>query len=123
MVLVLIFFLLPMQEIHARLEPLMLFTIDGANFIEKDDSKWEVVLAVMEKPTGQMLVSCCNPSWQAVCTILLVQCKSGHVRMPQAVPSLLIPLNRSRSEHGAIEANCEHILCQVDCALLALGQK
>ena len=35
----------------------MLFTIDGANFIEKDDPKWEVVLAVMEKPTGQMLVS------------------------------------------------------------------
>lgn len=37
-----------LQELHARLEPLLIFTIDGASFIDADDPKWEVVAAVVQ---------------------------------------------------------------------------
>jgi hypothetical protein len=37
-----------LQELHARLEPLLIFTIDGASFIDAEDPKWEVVAAVMQ---------------------------------------------------------------------------
>jgi histone acetyltransferase 1 len=38
-----------MQELHARLEPLLVFTIDGANFLDVEDPKWEVVAAVVTR--------------------------------------------------------------------------
>ena len=34
------------QGLHERLEPLLLFFIDGASLIDNDDLKWEVLLAV-----------------------------------------------------------------------------
>lgn len=34
------------KALHARLEPLLLFYVDGANYIEADDPKWELLLAV-----------------------------------------------------------------------------
>eukprot|EP00879_Flechtneria_rotunda_P005099 GHRR01005378.1.p1 GENE.GHRR01005378.1~~GHRR01005378.1.p1 ORF type:complete len:390 (+),score=179.45 GHRR01005378.1:231-1400(+) len=45
-----------MQDLHARFEPLLIFTIDGANFIDADDAKWEVLVAVRETNGQQQLV-------------------------------------------------------------------
>lgn len=45
-----------LQELHARMEPLLIFTIDGANFLDVADPKWEVVAAVMERNGQQHLV-------------------------------------------------------------------
>jgi hypothetical protein len=44
------------QELHARLEPLLIFTIDGANFLEAHDPKWEVVAAVATRAGKPYLV-------------------------------------------------------------------
>ena len=44
-----------MQDLHARLQPFLLFFIDGASFIDEDDPKWEVVLAT-EQHAGQEVV-------------------------------------------------------------------
>jgi GNAT superfamily N-acetyltransferase len=38
---------LPVRRLHARFEPLLLFTVDGANTIDGDDPRWELVLAVL----------------------------------------------------------------------------
>lgn len=38
------------------MEPLLIFTIDGANFLDVADPKWEVVAAVMERNGQQQLV-------------------------------------------------------------------
>ncbi|KAG2448260.1 hypothetical protein HYH02_006844 [Chlamydomonas schloesseri] len=44
------------KALHARLEPLLLFTIDGANFIDGDDPQWELLLPVVRAPDGGCLV-------------------------------------------------------------------
>jgi hypothetical protein len=36
-----------LQDLHMRLQPLLVFTIDGANYIDAADTKWEIVAAVM----------------------------------------------------------------------------
>lgn len=41
-----------MQDLHARIEPLLLFFIDGASAIEKDE-KWEVLLALQPAQGGK----------------------------------------------------------------------
>jgi hypothetical protein len=38
------------------LEPLLIFTIDGANFIDVSDAKWEVVAAVVQHKGRSYLV-------------------------------------------------------------------
>jgi hypothetical protein len=41
-----------------RLQPLLVFTIDGANYIDAADTKWEIVAAVMHtEGKQQQLVS------------------------------------------------------------------
>ena len=44
-----------MQDLHARMQPFLLFFIDGASFIDEDDAKWEFLLAVEER-AGQDVV-------------------------------------------------------------------
>lgn len=39
------------------MEPLLIFTIDGANFIDASDTKWEVVAAVVKHNGRTYLVS------------------------------------------------------------------
>lgn len=36
------------QALHKRLEPLLIFTVDGASFIDPEDERWELVAAVMD---------------------------------------------------------------------------
>eukprot|EP00878_Enallax_costatus_P032718 GHUV01035978.1.p1 GENE.GHUV01035978.1~~GHUV01035978.1.p1 ORF type:complete len:242 (+),score=25.95 GHUV01035978.1:102-827(+) len=59
------------KELHARMEPLLVFTIDGANFLDVRDSKWEVVAAVMEKDGQQCMVRCKDTCAHTTCTHLL----------------------------------------------------
>ena len=47
------------QAVHARLEPLLLFFIDGASLIDADDDKWELLLAV--QPNGKGTASVVSP--------------------------------------------------------------
>ncbi|GIM02386.1 hypothetical protein Vretimale_7256 [Volvox reticuliferus] len=44
------------KALHARLEPLLLFTIDGAQFIDTDDLQWELLLPVARAQDGGCLV-------------------------------------------------------------------
>ncbi|GLI63534.1 hypothetical protein VaNZ11_006522 [Volvox africanus] len=44
------------KALHARLEPLLLFTIDGAQFIDADDPQWELLLPVARAEDGGCLV-------------------------------------------------------------------
>ena len=39
------------REWHARVEPLVLFYIDGATFIDTEDPKWEIV-CIFSKTTA-----------------------------------------------------------------------
>jgi len=71
-----------MQELHARLQPLLIFTIDGANYIDVNDPKWEVVAAVQSANSDQgqaqeqQLVSDHHPAMvlAACCALLLPAC-------------------------------------------------
>ncbi|GIL67145.1 hypothetical protein Vafri_20587 [Volvox africanus] len=44
------------KALHSRLEPLLLFTIDGAQFIDADDPQWELLLPVARAEDGGCLV-------------------------------------------------------------------
>ncbi|PNH01688.1 Histone acetyltransferase type B catalytic subunit [Tetrabaena socialis] len=44
------------KALHARLEPLLLFTIDGANFIDDEDPQWELLLPVARAEDGGCMV-------------------------------------------------------------------
>ncbi len=44
------------QALHQRLEPLLLFTIDGANFIDDHDRQWELLLPVARAADGGCMV-------------------------------------------------------------------
>jgi len=44
-----------LQALHERLQPILLFFIDGASFIDAADSKWELLLAT-EHQAGQDVV-------------------------------------------------------------------
>ena len=35
------------KELHRRVEPLLIFTVDGASFVDAEDARWEVVAAVL----------------------------------------------------------------------------
>ncbi len=50
-------FLIKLQELHRRIEPLVLFTIDGANAIDGADDMWELLLAVLKDEDGE--TACC----------------------------------------------------------------
>ena len=36
----------PTQELHARLQPLLMFFVDGASFIDAEEREWDLLLAV-----------------------------------------------------------------------------
>ena len=38
-----------MQALHARMQPLLLFFIDGANLIEPKEPEWDLLLAMRTK--------------------------------------------------------------------------
>jgi hypothetical protein len=40
------------RALHRRLQPLLIFEIDGANYIDPEDDKWELVVAVVAPPGG-----------------------------------------------------------------------
>lgn len=61
--LLLLLLVLQQQELHARLEPLLIFTIDGANFIDVSDDKWEVVVAVVNMRGRQYMVRESHGGW------------------------------------------------------------
>lgn len=44
-----------MQALHLRLQPFLLFFIDGASFIDAEDMRWELLLAT-EQHEGQETV-------------------------------------------------------------------
>jgi hypothetical protein len=47
-----------LQDLHTRLQPLLIFTIDGANYLDVADPKWEIVAAVSHaEGKQQQLVS------------------------------------------------------------------
>jgi hypothetical protein len=50
-----------MQDLHARLQPLLIFFIDAANFIDDGaggvDPRWELYTAVETTAAGQIIVS------------------------------------------------------------------
>ena len=39
----------PVQALHARMQPLLLFYIDGARLIDSSDPEWDMLLAVHTK--------------------------------------------------------------------------
>ena len=49
------------QDLHARLQPLLIFFIDAANFIDDSaggiDPRWELYTAVETTAAGQIIVS------------------------------------------------------------------
>lgn len=56
------------QALHARFQPLLVFTIDGASYIENTDPKWEVVAAVLQRQgEDDVLVSCSTQLLTAAC--------------------------------------------------------
>lgn len=74
-----------LQELHARMSPLIIFTIDGASHIDRDDPKWEVVAAAVTRPDGrQCLVRPPAPS--------LPTHPSDSPHAPLMLPSLLVLL-------------------------------
>ena len=36
----------PTQDLHARFQPLLLFFVDGANFINAQEPEWDLLLAI-----------------------------------------------------------------------------
>lgn len=50
-----------LQELHQRLQPLLIFFIDAASFIDEEsgdiDSRWELYLAVESTAAGHVIVS------------------------------------------------------------------
>ncbi|GBF96691.1 histone acetyltransferase type B catalytic subunit [Raphidocelis subcapitata] len=43
------------KDVHARVEPLLVFNVDGASFIDAEDARWEVVAAVLDDGSKQLL--------------------------------------------------------------------
>eukprot|EP00236_Picocystis_salinarum_P002068 CAMPEP_0183830558 /NCGR_PEP_ID=MMETSP0807_2-20130328/4086_1 /TAXON_ID=88271 /ORGANISM="Picocystis salinarum, Strain CCMP1897" /LENGTH=454 /DNA_ID=CAMNT_0026075931 /DNA_START=20 /DNA_END=1384 /DNA_ORIENTATION=+ len=43
------------RELHARMEPLILFLIDGSSFIDLDDNRWELLLLVEKSGDKQKI--------------------------------------------------------------------
>lgn len=35
------------KALHGRVEPLLIFTVDGASFVDAEDPRWEVVVALL----------------------------------------------------------------------------
>ena len=52
----------PLQDLHARLQPLLIFFIDAANYIDDGaggvDPRWELYLATELTAAGRIIVSC-----------------------------------------------------------------
>jgi hypothetical protein len=50
-----------LQDLHTRLQPLLIFFIDAANFIDDSaggiDQRWELYLAVESTAAGHIIVS------------------------------------------------------------------
>lgn len=49
-----------LRDLHARMQPFLLFFIDGASFIDEDDAKWEFLLAVEERAGQDVVVGFCT---------------------------------------------------------------
>ena len=47
------------------MQPFLLFFIDGASFIDEDDAKWELLLAVEEHAGQDVVVSSSAFHWQS----------------------------------------------------------
>ena len=52
-----------MQDLHAKMQPFLLFFIDGASFIDEDDAKWELLLAVEGSAGQDVVVSSSRFHW------------------------------------------------------------
>ena len=48
----------PVQALHARMQPLLLFFIDGANLIDSKEPEWDLLLAVHTK--GEAVTVVCS---------------------------------------------------------------
>ena len=46
-----------MQALHSRLQPFLLFFIDGASFIDAEDTKWELLVATEQRAGQETVVS------------------------------------------------------------------
>lgn len=46
-----------MQALHSRLQPFLLFFIDGASFIDTEDTKWELLVATQQHAGRETVVS------------------------------------------------------------------
>mmetsp|Transcript_23975 Transcript_23975/g.52458 ORF Transcript_23975/g.52458 Transcript_23975/m.52458 type:complete len:574 (-) Transcript_23975:376-2097(-) len=51
------------RAVHDRLEPLLLFFVDGVSRIDNDDPKWELLLAVRQKDNLVMGMQTCYNFW------------------------------------------------------------
>ena len=45
--------LLVLQALHSRLQPFLLFFIDGASYIDAEDPNWELLLATEQEASGR----------------------------------------------------------------------
>ena len=81
----------PLQDLHARLQPLLIFFIDAANYIDDGaggvDPRWELYLATELTAAGQIIVS-------------FVLRSQRNLRAPQTVLTRL-PINRV-VQHGLL---------------------
>ncbi len=50
-----------LQALHERLQPFLLFFIDGASFIDLDDPKWELLLAIEQRDGRDVVVRLIRP--------------------------------------------------------------
>ena len=49
------------QDLHARFQPLLLFFVDGANFINPEEPEWDLLLAVRTNGAAVTVVSLVTP--------------------------------------------------------------
>lgn len=63
--------MLYLQALHCRLQPFLLFFIDGASFIDAEDNRWELLVATEQHNGRETVVSTvipCATKWLSVQT-------------------------------------------------------
>ena len=54
------------QELHARIQPLLLFYVDGASYIDAEDPDWMLFLAVKTQGDAKVVVRLLS-AWRLMC--------------------------------------------------------
>lgn len=52
-----ILIIVSLQDMHARMQPLLLFFVDAASVIDQEDEDWDLLLAVQQQDGRPQIVS------------------------------------------------------------------